>query len=444
MFRKFFAKRRSGKNRTQLSTSFNIHNAYQPRVYPSKALAVAEFFRGVQYLSTQIAKLKFTVKDSKNQVLEDNRTFRLFSQKPNPESTAFQLRSWLVSQAILNGNGYCEIVRDRLERPVALWPLGPYELCALRDENGNLLYRMAQPRDTSNPYLLPKDVFHLRNTYSEDGVMGISTLRFAARAIGISESSSDFALNVFKQGGIAAGYIKHKETLKKDVLERLQKGWENQDSLGRVKVLEEGMEFIPNQVTDSLQFLDTRKFSVLEIARFLGVSPSKLFHNEKYVASSVEEANIESAIDTLDTWCKNFEEEIDRKLLMNQPGVHAQFDLYDLYRGNMQSRAEYFKKMLEIGVLSPNEIREKEGLNPYPMGDKYFIPTNNLSPIDRMDEQIDAKIKSLNQPKPQPMQKEKEDMDSPKEIDNLVSTSEPLLRPWRAHLTGEGGFANET
>ena len=408
--RKIFNLRHS-RAKTSLPSSFRLPGDLSPQFSPYRALCVPEFNRGVQYISGQIAKLRFTVKDAKNRELKDNRTYRLFAHKPNEESTSFQLRQWLVTNAILYGNAYCEIVKDRLERPVALWPLGPHEITAIRDENGDLKYRMGWPRNPGKPYLNPSEVFHLRNTYSDDGVMGISTLRYAFRSLGISSKSADFALRVFTHGGVSTGFLKMKESsLSEEAIKRLETDFK--DPSKTVKVLEEGMEYIPNTVSEALQFLDTRKFGVLEIARFLGVSPSKLFHNEKYVASSVEEANIESAIDTLDTWCKNFEEEIDRKLLMNQPGVHAQFDLYDLFRGNMQSRAEYFKKMLEIGVLSPNEIREKEGLNPYPGGEKYFIPTNNLSPIDRMDEQIDAKIKSQTMPKaPTAAPEEKEDDD---------------------------------
>jgi hypothetical protein len=65
----------------------------------------------------------------------------------------------------------------------------------------------------------------------------------------------------------------------------------------------------------------------------------------------------------------------------------------------MKSRSDYFKTMISIGAMTPNQARQREGMPGYgPDGDNYYIPTNNLTPVDRLDEVIDAEIEQKTKP----------------------------------------------
>jgi len=58
----------------------------------------------------------------------------------------------------------------------------------------------------------------------------------------------------------------------------------------------------------------------------------------------------------------------------------------------MNARSQYYTRMMQSAAMTPNEIREKEGMVPYDGGDRYFMATNNFSPVDKIDEIIDAQI----------------------------------------------------
>ena len=99
------------------------------------------------------------------------------------------------------------------------------------------------------------------------------------------------------------------------------------------------------------------------------------------------------ANDTIDPWAKIWEQETDKKLLNNRhAGKNSQFDLYDLFRGDMDTRSTYFKNMFGIGAITPNQIRGKEGMSPYDKGEDYYIATNNFTPISRLDDVINSQI----------------------------------------------------
>ena len=109
---------------------------------------------------------------------------------------------------------------------------------------------------------------------------------------------------------------------------------------------------------------------------------------------NVEQGNLEVAIDTLDSWARNIEMEGDVKLLNNgHGGRKTELNLYDIFRGDMETRSTYFNNMMKTGSMTPNQIRIAEGMSPYDDGDRYYIATNNFTPVDKMDDVIDSQIK---------------------------------------------------
>ena len=47
-----------------------------------------------------------------------------------------------------------------------------------------------------------------------------------------------------------------------------------------------------------------------------------------------------------------------------------------LTRGDQENRAEYLSKLINAGIISPNEGRKMENLEPIPEGDKHLIQVN--------------------------------------------------------------------
>jgi hypothetical protein len=47
-------------------------------------------------------------------------------------------------------------------------------------------------------------------------------------------------------------------------------------------------------------------------------------------------------------------------------------------RGDMESRGNFYTKLIQNGALSPNEIRAYEDMSPRPDGDIYLTPMNML------------------------------------------------------------------
>lgn len=369
------------------------------------SMQVSAFNRGLIYISTQVAKLPWEVKDEKNEIVKGPIS-NILNLAPNDEMNAFRFRLFMVQQAIIHGNAYAEIERNTVGSPVAMWPLRSQDMELLRTESGNLVYKYQNPEGPA-VYLNPRDVFHLPNFHTKDGVVGQGVVSYGREVLGIQIAADIMASGIFHNSGIPSGVIKHPGKLSDEAYDRLKKSWDEQHGgkrTGSTTVLEEGSTYEAINVDpEHLQFLQSRQFGVLEIARFLGVPPTKLFDVTAATYSNVENANLEVATDTLDSWCTNLEIEADVKILnYRYGGRFTDIDLYSIFRGDMKTRSDYFKAMMSIGALTPNQIRAREGLSPYSEGDNYYIATNNFTPVDRMDEVIDADITQKTKPAASP------------------------------------------
>jgi HK97 family phage portal protein len=371
-------------------------------------MQVSAFYRGVIYISSQISKLPWNLKDAENKPINDRLSY-LISLAPNPEMNSMRFRLLTIQTAIIHGNAYAEIERDVLGRPVALWPIPTSLVEPTRLKDGSLSYKVTSGASGGGDvYLRPMDIFHIPNFHTKDGIVGQGVIAYASDVLGISLGADRLAGNLFSNGGLPSGTLETDAKMSDEAFERLKKSWKESHGgkkTGSVAVLEEGLKFKAISYSpDIMQFLESRKFGVLEISRFLGLPPTKLFDVTAATYSNQEQSNLEVATDTLDAWAKTFEIEADVKLLKGQfGGRKTEMDLYAVFRGDMTTRANYFSKMMQTSSLTPNEIRTKEGLPPYEGGDRFYIATNNFSPVDRIDEIVDAQVKDpepANDPEP--------------------------------------------
>jgi HK97 family phage portal protein len=273
----------------------------------------------------------------------------------------------------------------------------------LRDTNGALIYVYGDPVK-GTIYLRPRDVYHIPNFHTKDGILGQGVAAYGRDVLGIQIAADNLASGMFHNSGIPSGTITHPGKLSDAAYKRIKESWEEEQGgkkSGSTSILEEGMKYEPTRIDpETLQFLESRKFGVTEIARFLGIPPTKLFDMSAATYSNAEQANLEVATDTLDTWATNLEMEADVKILNNRyGGRYTSMDLYSIFRGDMKARSEYYKTMISIGAITPNQIRDREGMPGYGKdGDNYFISTNNLTPVKRINEVIDADIEQKTKP----------------------------------------------
>jgi len=137
---------------------------------------------------------------------------------------------------------------------------------------------------------------------------------------------------------------------------------------------------------EEAQFIETRKFQAEEICRIFSVPPALVQLESQTTYNNVEQQNLMFARHTVLPWAKRIEQELNRKLLsgIEQPTHYFKFELNDLFRGDMAARSAFFTQMLQNGVMSINEVRAQEELNPVAGGDVHTVQVNQIA-LDRLE-----------------------------------------------------------
>ena len=154
------------------------------------AMQVSAFYRGVIYISTQIGKLPWNIKDKENNVLYDDLSY-LTRLAPNNEMDSMFFRIAMIFNAIVRGNSYAEIERTPSGKIKAMWFLDPRTVDIVRSTSGELLYRVRGYN--KEVILMPNEVFHIKNFHTKDGISGLGVIEYANDTLNISRGADKFA-----------------------------------------------------------------------------------------------------------------------------------------------------------------------------------------------------------------------------------------------------------
>ena len=352
------------------------------RVSEKSSLGLTAVWSAVRLLSETIASLPINIYKMDNQGSKfidfPNPLNKLISISPSPNYTKYNFIETMMSHLLLWGNAYACIKRNGGARAYELEILNPENVEPFKSEDDGLVYYNSKKYGI----LADKEMIHIVG-FSYDGIKGKSPIRVAAEALGIATASQEFGANFFGRGANLSGVLEHPSRLSDDAANRLRSSWNDRFSgiknSHQTAILEEGVKFKPiGMPLADAQFIETRRFSVEEIARIFRV-PNHLINDlTKATYSNIEQQSLEFTKYSLTPYLVNWEQELNRKLLSDRElSTHFfKFQTTELLRGDADSRADYYRKLFEIGAISPNEIRTMENLNKISEGDEYFVPLN--------------------------------------------------------------------
>ncbi|RUM97907.1 phage portal protein [Pseudaminobacter arsenicus] len=354
-------------------------------VTPDKAMRVAAVYACVRIRSGVVANMPLHIKrrvdDRTRKDASDHPLWSIFRRRPNRWQTPSQFKRMLTAHLLLRGNAYAMIVRSRGEVK-ELIPLHPDRVECKQLDDLALEYTYTR-KDGRKVKLAQGEVFHLVGL-TLDGVHGVSVIAYARETIGLSLVMEEHGAAMFRNGARVSMVLKHPEKLGKEGLEFLKASLDDYrsggESEGKALILEEGMSTEQIAMTsEDAQWIESRKFSRSDIAMFFGVPPHMIGDTEKSTSwgtgidSQTQGFVTFSAEDDLTTW----EETINRDLVAdNDNDIYARFNRAALVKGDIKVRWEAHVKALQWGVMSPNEIRALEDLNPRDDGDIFYPPPN--------------------------------------------------------------------
>lgn len=371
------------KSQRSLWNIFGARSQSGEVVTETSALHYSAVFNAIALIAGSIGALPLHVMRKTAQGREyvgKKSLYRVLHDAPNPYMTAMALRECLLAHILAWGNGYAEIVRNKMGEIVELWPIAPNRVTPEIREGG-MVYRVRV--DGREETLLRKDVLHIPGM-GFDGFMGYSVIAMARNSIGLGLAMESFGALYFGQGTHPGVIVSHPGKLSDDAHKNLKQSLTSVYSgLGkshRLMLLEDGMkmEKIGIPPNDS-QFLESRQFQIPEIARWFNLPPHKLKDLTRSSFSNIESEQISFVTDSLLPWGVRLEQNYNQQLLTpadQKQGLYCKHSFEGLLRGSSSDRSEFYRKMFSIGAISINEIRNLEDMDPIDGGDIHLVPLN--------------------------------------------------------------------
>jgi len=379
-----------------IALNYNGYSTYKT----SQSLALSAVYRCVEVITNSVASLpvKLYRVDEKGYKYEvKNDLSYILSKRPNKKMNAYTFYKLMVRDILMCGNAYALIMRDG-KNVVGLNYI-PAGLVSPIDKIDHIEYMVTGIKGA----VRQEDMIHFLN-YSENGVYGISVLTHARRVLGIADAGDTAAKNFFQSGGCSSGFLKFNGPSSGKQRDEILSAW-NQATGGPnngpngIPVLPSNVDYTQLSVdpADS-QLLESRQFSVVEICRFFGLSPTKCFDLTHASYNNSEMAELAFLNDTLRPLLTKIEMELEIKLFNREDNMDIKFDVNELLRTDKKSQAEYFQKLFNMGSMSPNDIRKELDMEPVDGGDIKVAQVNltSIKNLETINYTADNRLKEDN------------------------------------------------
>jgi hypothetical protein len=130
---------------------------------------------------------------------------------------------------------------------------------------------------------------------------------------------------------------------------------------------------------EDAQLLGVRLFEVREVARIFNLPPHKLGDLADATFSNVEQQNLDYLVDGIVPRLVVWEQELDYKLGLEEQGLFAEHLVDGILRSDFETRTEGYTKMVRSGLMSRNDVRMKENMNPIDGGDRFFVSADMVA-----------------------------------------------------------------
>jgi HK97 family phage portal protein len=357
------------------------------RIDPETALRSTVVLACVRVLSSSVAGLPLhlyrRLPNGGKEIAREVPLYRILHERPNGWQTSYEWREQIMLHLLTHGQAFVEIAGAGPATQLIV--LHPSRMQVERIENGRLRYRYREDRGTETIYSQDA-IMHLR-WLSDDGVNGMVPVELARDAIGLARACEIHGASFFGNGARPGVVLSTDSTISAEAAEALRNGWERMhrgsERSHRTAVLQGGLKPIElggGNMQES-QFLETRRFAVEEICRIYGVPPHLVGDLTRSSFSNIEQQSLDFVTNGLMPWLRRIELAVGRDLITDDT-LFAEFDTRGSLRADAAGRGAYYNTLWNLGVLSVNEIRALENLNPVEGGDVRFVQLN-MTTLDK-------------------------------------------------------------
>lgn len=366
------------------------------------ALYSTAVFACVNLIASAISQLPlvlYNIEADKDRIRDTNNPlYKLLLYRPNAWQTPYEYWLFNMECLLLRGGFLSWKNVSSSGQLLGLVPLHP-DSVTRKLVNGKILIS-GTGYITADTYMQftdePQESFFWANYRTTDGINPCSPIKYASESIGLSLTAEAHGARVFKNDATPPLVIKTPNALDANGLKNMAKMWKAGSAggnYGMPRFIDQGADIVRLSMSnEDAQYIQTRKYQKEDICSIYHVPARMLSISEQSKGwATLEQQNQEFLTYTLAPYLKNIEDAINRSLIpeMKWGKSVADFDVKQLLRADVKAMTEFHRTMYNIGSMSPNEIRQANGLNKREGGDEFVRPANMaIDSEDKTNEQI--------------------------------------------------------
>jgi len=363
-------------------------------ISPDNAMEAPTVYACVRLISQTLARMPWQVlRNSADGASNDvtHPVYQLLNCEANEDMTSFVFREAQISDCLLYGNSFAFINRNPAGTPIGMERLRPDLMYMMRDAANQPYYQYwtgkadeKASEEIKQRKFRPYDILHVVGP-SADGMLGEAAIHRMRDLIGLEILLAEFTSRFLANNCRPAGVLSMPGRLSAEGANRLREAFNRVHSgaqgAGKIAILEEGLKFDAISTNAKDSDLDSmKKFCRQQIAAAFNVPSHRVGDNDGVSYSSAEQANAVFVQSTLAGWAARLEQEVNRKLIKRGDDVTTRISFDDLLRGDMSTRFSAYAVAVTNGILTPNEIRAREGLPAVDGGESIRLPLNTSTP----------------------------------------------------------------
>jgi len=313
--------------------------------------------RAIDGVASMLASVSICVYDSKDQEVQPA-ALSLLTGRATEMVNGWDLRRWLVTESISQGNAYAYLARTYSGEVAEIIPI----------DRGRVTINWS-----ANPYrylldgqaVSSADLIHIKSGYSRWAFIGESPLDKCRTQLELIANLDQWAATMAATGTTRRLAFKFPTPISEQAKQSVLLAWKAKHSRatgsGEPLIIDGGGSIEGVSGSDDLSALTAARTAAMsEIARALNIPASFLAATESGTQVTLD-AQRTLVDQTLRPWAKRIEAELMAKLL---PGYRVEHDLQELLRGTMKDTAKELSKLVMAGVLTPNDARWFIGMQP--------------------------------------------------------------------------------
>lgn len=342
---------------TMAATNINQETVFQ----------VNAIFSAVSLISDTISTLPLDVYTRVNDIRQVYRPQPSWVQKPDIDITREAFYNSLIVSMLLDGNAFIRVFSNDRGEIVNLNVLNPLDVEVERKRVGRVRFKV---EGTSRP-LNSEDIIWIPDVVRPGELRGVSRVKALKENFGLAMALENFAATFFGQGTNLNGIIEFPGNLTKEQADELarrfdnrHRGWKRGHRTG---ILTGGASFKATQIDPGQsQAIEARRMAIEDVARAFNVPPHLLGLPGTNSYASVEQTNLAWVTHGLRPIITKIEGALSPLLDRYPRGEEAflRFNLDGLLRADIAARTGAYSQMIQMGVMSINDVRRLEDLPP--------------------------------------------------------------------------------